>query len=92
MGCYNCKYLKEDKKAAGKVNGSLYYCCKLKKYVSGASAGCDNYNYDYSRNSITKNEIYNAGKHYYNDDMPIANYIVILVLLIIFGIILSIYN
>lgn len=52
LGCCSCKYLNENKKMEGRVNGSLYYCSKLKTYVNGASGSCDNYCIDHGRKYI----------------------------------------
>ena len=87
MCCYACKYLCENDKKEGKCCGALYYCSKLKKYINSASKGCDNYFKDFSRGSFTRDEIYNNGKKYYDDDKDPGVYLVILFFIIIVGII-----
>ncbi len=82
MGCNSCSYLKKDNKKNG-VTGSCYFCTKIKKYVNGAYSNCDNYLYDYTKNTLDKNEIYRNGITYSSDNININTYIVILVFLII---------
>ncbi len=88
MGCYNCKYLNKDDKKEGKINGCMYYCTKMKKYVNGASNNCSEYSKDYSRQSYENNEIYNNGRHYFDgSDTPLSVQIVLIIILIIIAII-----
>lgn len=91
MGCYNCKYLKESEKKDGKVSGSVYYCSKIKKYVSGSSDGCDAYSFDSTRKTYVKDEIYNNGRKYVDDDTSPATYLAILILMIILGFLLNVF-
>lgn len=91
MGCYNCKYLKEDDRKDGCVNGSLYYCTKIKKYVSGASDGCDSYYKDYSRKTYESDEIYRNGVHYSNDTTSNGTYLLLAIILIIIAVIVNIF-
>lgn len=92
LGCCSCKYLNENKKIEGRVNGSLYYCSKLKTYVNGASGSCDNYFIDHGRKIYTRDEIYDDGKKYYNDTTPVGFYLVVLIILIILGLFLGVFN
>lgn len=92
MGCCSCKYLNENCKIEGRVNGSLYYCSKLKTYVNGASGSCDNYCIDHGRKIYTRDEIYDDGKKYYNDTTPVGFYLVVLIILIILGLFLGVFN
>lgn len=88
MGCYNCKYLDTSDKKEG-VCGARYYCTKNKKYVTGNSE-CENYLYDYARKTYVKDEIYNDGVRFSDDDTPIGTYIFILIVIIIIGCILNV--
>lgn len=92
MGCCSCKYLNENCKKEGKVSGCLYYCSKIKAYVNGASDSCDDYCFEYGRKVYTRDEIYNDGKTYYNDTTPVGFYLVILIILIILGLFLGVFN
>lgn len=91
MGCYKCKYLKKDNKKAGVINGCLYYCTKIEKYVNGAAEGCDKYYKDYGRKTYEKDEIYNNGKKYYNDSIPVSTYLIIAFVLTIIAIIVNVF-
>lgn len=91
MGCYSCKYLKYEDKKDGAVNGSVYYCTKIKRYVNGASEGCESYYKDYARKTYEKNEIYNNGRNYYNDSTPTSTYLVILIILLIISFIVNFF-
>lgn len=92
MGCQSCIYLIEDNKKEGKVDGAVYYCSKLKKYVNGATDECDKYKKCYGRTSYIKNQIYNDGKRYYNDETPVSFYAIALVFICITGFILKLLN
>ena len=92
MGCCSCKYLNENCKMEGKVSGSLYYCSKLKPSVNGASGRCANYCIDHGRKVYTRDEIYDDGKKYYNDTTPVGFYLVVLIILIILGLFLGVFN
>ena len=91
MGCYNCKYLKVNEKKDGAVNGSIYYCTKMKKYVSGASDGCDSYYKDYSRKTYESDEIYRNGIHYSNDTTSNGTYLFLAIILGIIAIIVNVF-
>lgn len=54
MDCLSCKYLNESNKKTGALNGNLYYCSNIKKYVNTATYGCEDFQKAYSRNSFTK--------------------------------------
>ena len=92
MGCCSCKFLVEKNKIEGKVNGSLYYCSKLKTYVNGANDKCDDYYLAQGRGGTVRDEIYNDGRKYYDDTTPIGFYLVVLVILIILGLFLGVFN
>ena len=89
MCCYDCCYLKQDNKKEGKVNGAVYYCSKQKKYVSGTSEGCDKHEHDVLKNSSVRDEIYNNGVHYSNNDVSIGGGVTLIVLLLLLKIILT---
>ena len=89
MGCNSCDNLKEKQKKPGKVNGTIYFCSKLKTYVSGASDGCENYKKDIMRSSYIKDEIYKEGKKYSDDNTSVGAY---LAAALILGIIALIVN
>lgn len=91
MGCYNCKYLKVSDKKDGAINGSLYYCTKIKKYVNGSDDGCDSYYKDYSRNTYESDEVYRNGVHYANDNVSIDVYIVLVIILFIIAVIVNVF-
>lgn len=91
MGCYNCKYLKYEQKKDGSVNGSVYYCTKIKKYVNGAFDRCDGHYKDYSRKTYEANEIYNNGRHYCNDNTSISFYLFLAIALSICAFIVNIF-
>ena len=86
--CYNCDNLDPKKKSAGKLDGSLYYCKKLKTYVNAYRDGCEKWEKS-DRKSYENDEFYEQGKKYYNDDKPLGFYLFLLVLVIIFCIILT---
>ncbi len=92
MGCYNCKYLKYEDKKDGALNGCVYYCTKLNKYVNGAADACDNYSKDYSRKTHEKDEIYNNGRNYNNDATPTSVYLFILIIMLIFAFIVNVFK
>lgn len=91
MGCYNCKYLKYQQKKDGCINGSVYYCTKIKKYVNGADDGCNAYYKDYSRKNYEADEIYNNGRHYSDDSTPISFYVFLVIVLSIVTFIVNIF-
>lgn len=92
MGCNSCKYLKYSDKKDGLVDGSIYYCTKIKKYVNGADDGCDSYHKDYGRKVYEKNEIYNNGRKYYNDNSSNLVYLFILISLIIIALCINLFS
>ena len=89
--CYNCKYLDKEKKKQGKVDGNLYYCQKNKAYINAAKDTCPNFSKS-ERRSWENDEIYQDSKKYYDNDTPLGFYIFILVVLIILGLILNVFN
>lgn len=92
MGCYNCKYLKMSDRKDGKINGSVYYCTKLKKYVNGAYDDCDNYYKDYARKTYESDLIYENGRHYSNNNTSIETLIFLAIFLGILAIIVNVFH
>lgn len=91
MACYNCEYLVAENKKEGNINGCLYYCTKMKKYVNGTDSGCDLHSKDISRSTSLNNEIYNNGRHYYNgNDFPLSIKVIFIFILVILAIIANI--
>ena len=64
----------------------FYLSPKIKKYVNCADDGCDSYYKDYGRKVYGKNEIYNNGRKYYNDNSSNLVSLFILIFLIIIAI------
>ena len=91
MGCYNCQYLKSENKKDGAINGCVYYCSKIKKYVNGADDGCELYSKDVLRKTYECDEIYNNGRKYINDSTSFSTYLVIAIILIIIAIIVNVF-
>ena len=88
MGCYNCEYLNKEDKKEGKINGCMYYCTKMKKYINGACDGCEAWSKDYKRANYENNEIYNNGRHFSDgSDTPLSLQIMLIIILIIIAII-----
>ena len=85
MECYNCEHLNKDDKKEGKINGCMYYCTKMKKYVNGSCDYCEAWSKDYKRFDYENNEIYNNGRHYY-DGNDISIKIIFVIILIIIAI------
>lgn len=84
MECYNCEYLNKNDKKEGKINGCIYYCTKMKKYVNGACDSCDAWIKDYSRATYENNDIYNNGRHYSDgSSTPLSLQIILIIVLII---------
>lgn len=92
MGCYNCKYLVASNKNEGSINGCLYYCTKQKKYVSGASDGCNSYYKDYSRKGYENDEIYHNGVHFSDSNVSIGTSLFFAIVLFIIAIIVNIFG
>lgn len=91
MACYNCEHLVVENKKDGATNGCLYYCAKTKRYVNGASDGCDAYSKDIDRLSYVNNEIYYNGRHYYNGgNTPLSLKIILIIILIIVALLANI--
>ena len=87
--CYNCSNLDPKQKSAGKLDGNLYYCKKLKTYVNAAKDGCEKWD-KADRKSYENDELYEQGKKYYNDNKPLGYYLFLLILIIIFCILMTI--
>ena len=66
--CYNCAYLCSDKKVDGKVDGALYYCKKMNKFINPINEACQDYEKTWTRKSSVSDEMYENGKKY--DDEP----------------------
>lgn len=89
--CCSCGNLDPKKKAPGKENGNLYFCKKVKTYVSGSSTSCDNFTKADGRKSWQTDEIYKDGKLYSNSTAPVGLYLIILIVLIIAAILINIF-
>ncbi len=92
MSCSSCKYLKESTKKVGAVSGAIYYCSKAEKYVNACNNGCSDFSNDYGRKTYNCNKIYEEGEHYYNDSTQNEFYLLILIIMIILGLILGLFN
>jgi len=92
MNCYDCCHLKFDNKKNGKVNGALYYCPKIKKYVYGNGESCEKYQYDNLRKTYIKDQIYLDGKNYSDDDTSFFSYVIILILIITIGFVIKLFG
>ena len=91
MTCSSCKYLNTDKKYEGCVSGCKYYCEKYKTYIDGSQYSCDQYDKHYGRNSYICDKICEEGHNFYDDNKSVGDYLILLVLIIIGGLILSIF-
>lgn len=91
MGCYNCGYLDPVQKKYGAVNGCLYYCKKNKTYINAATDNCEEYKNGY-RNNYDNNEIYRNSDDYYDNDISTEVYLIVLIIMIITGLILGVFN
>ena len=89
MGCYNCKYLKINDKKDGNINGSVYYCNKIKKQVRGSDEECEKYEKDVMRKTYESDEIYLNGKKYMDGCDSIATYLFIAIMLFIIAIVVN---
>jgi hypothetical protein len=89
--CNTCANLDPDKKAPGKGGGYLYYCKKKDTYVNASKDRCEDHEKSY-RDSLTDNEIYRNSANYSDNNTPIGNQLIVLVILIIVGVILMIIN
>lgn len=90
--CCSCSNLDTKKKSAGKVNGNLYYCKKMKTYVNASKTGCEKFEKASGRKSWETDELYKDGKLYDNDTTPISLYLFLMVILIILGLILGVFG
>ena len=84
MACSSCSNLDESKKKKGAVSGAKYYCKKLKTYVGG-DFECEKYEKSYMRKNFTCDDIYNEGRQFYDDDKPTSHYVIILIVILLFG-------
>ena len=83
--CSDCTFLNT---ADAKCEG-VYKCSKIKEYTNACKTACDQFEKSYGRNSYEKERLYELGKKEANkpDDIPISNYIFVLIMLAIaFGI------
>lgn len=92
MGCCSCKFLVEKNKLEGKVSGGLYYCSKLDTYVNCYTGMCNDYCRESGRKTYVCDEIYADGKKYYNDTTPVGFYAIVLIMMIILGTVLGVFN
>ena len=92
MTCSSCKNLFEKDKKEGALCGARYYCKKMKCYVDGSSSCCSNYEKTYSRSNSTCDNIYEEGEKFSDDDRPISFYVIVFILIIIFGLIITFLN
>ena len=91
MTCSSCKYLNTDKKYEGCVSGCKYYCEKYKTYIDGSQYSCDKYDKHYGRNNYICDKICEDGHNFYDDNKSKGAYLILLVLIIIGGLILTIF-
>ncbi len=89
--CNTCSYLDPDKKAPGKASGYLYYCKKKETYVNAAKDRCESHDKSY-RDNLLDNEIYQNSLNYSDDNTPIGNRLIVMIILIVVGVILTIIN
>lgn len=90
-GCNSCAYLDPEDKAKGKAGGYVYKCKKNDRYVNAATDNCENWENAYRDNTLA-NELYKNGKDYSNtDNSTIGKYLFLLIIMIIGGILLSIF-
>ena len=92
MACCSCKNLSVKDKKKGSLCGAMYFCKKKKNYVYGDSHDCDSYLEDKDRSNCTCSEIYDDGKVYSDDNKPISFHVLVLVLVIIFGLIITLLS
>lgn len=91
MTCSSCKYLKEDKKCEGAVSGCKYYCEKYKAYIDGSQYSCDKYEKHYGRSNYMCDKICDDGNNFYDDSRSVGDYVILLILIIIGGLLLNIF-
>lgn len=90
--CCSCGNLDPKKKSPGKENGNLYFCKKLKTYVSGSSTDCGNFTKADGRKNWETDEIYKDGKLYSNSTAPVSLYLAGAIILIILAIIINLFS
>lgn len=83
--CNSCANLDYDSRKPGKASGALYFCKKKNTYVNGAKDYCELYESGLLE-THKKNQVYEDGKNYDDDNSSIGSYLFILILLVIFGI------
>lgn len=89
--CGQCAFLKEKYYKEGNGGGKEYYCEYLKEYVCGSCRGCSNYQKDEKRSNDKVNTIINDGKTYDNG-IPVEMYFLLLLILVILGLILGVFQ
>lgn len=96
--CADCDFLDTKKEKKGKVSGSMFLCKKQTKakkkdvYVNPRDNRCDNFEVTWKRNTFDRQRIYDKGKYWNDNDTPISTYLIILILLIVAGLILGVFN
>lgn len=91
-GCDSCKYLETDKKSSDKYGNISYHCSKRDIYVDAKKDNCELWEPGY-RSITEKNDIYrNSQKKSSSDDGSLGKYFIILILVIMMGLLLSIFN
>ena len=88
--CGQCVFLKEKYEKVGNGGGKKYYCEYLKDYVYGCSS-CSNFKSDKKRNGDKVKMIVEDGKEYDNG-IPVSLYFLLLLILIILGLILGVFQ
>ena len=89
-GCNSCANLDEKSKKPGKTGGALYYCKAKGTYIKGSDNSCEQYR-DGFRDRYDKNKIFEDGKNYSDSNSSMGSLLFILVLLIIFAIVYTIF-
>ena len=91
MNCADCRYFDTSKKKEGAISGCYYYCAKKKEFVSGFNDVCQNFDRTYSRNRYEVNKLYEEEKQFYDYTTPLMFYVIILIILIVWGLILGVF-
>lgn len=96
--CADCAKLDCKKEKKAKVSGSKFLCkaqTKAKKkdvYVNPTDPACDKWEYPWGRGAYERQQIYNKGKYWNDNDTPIYKYLIALAALIIIGLILDLFE
>ena len=90
-GCNSCANLDFKARKPGKSGGALYFCKKKETYVNCAKDNCE-----YYENGILetyeKNKAYDDGMKYDDDAGSVESYMYILIIIIVVGILLTIFT